>query len=165
MSESSGLSPQAPTQTRRYHRLDPFLRDLAYVLRNLHHLRRARIGAAFRERLMLAVTAINRCRYCAYGHARLAVRAGVPEEEVQRLLQGYIHDAQPYELPALLYASHWAETDAEPDPDAVRLLHINYEPQTRAAIQTTIRTIRLGNLTGNTWDHFLCRVTRGRLGC
>ena len=65
------------------------------------------------KRLMLAVTAVNGCRYCSYYHAQEALKAGLPDEELQMLLEGVVDDAPPEELPALLYAQHWAEAEGQ----------------------------------------------------
>ena len=40
-------------------------------------MRGRRVDHAFSERIMLAVTQVNGCRYCDFGHTRLALRAGV----------------------------------------------------------------------------------------
>ena len=39
------------------------------------------LSPAFRERLMLAVTAVYGCRYCSFAHAREAISKGVSQEE------------------------------------------------------------------------------------
>jgi AhpD family alkylhydroperoxidase len=45
-----------------------------------------RIDRAFAEKIMLAVTQVNDCRYCSTFHVGQALKAGVTEEEVHRLL-------------------------------------------------------------------------------
>lgn len=71
---------------RTYRSARDFLRDAAFLLQNRRKIRRVlkdgAVSPTFRERLMLAVTGVNACRYCAYVHARLALRAGVPAEEL-----------------------------------------------------------------------------------
>ena len=100
---------------RFYDSLGQVWRDVRFPLQNRAQIRRAMQGDLvsfpFRERLMLAVTAVNGCRYCTYYHAQEALKAGLPDEELQKLLEGVIDDAPSEELPALLYAQHWAETD------------------------------------------------------
>lgn len=150
---------------RRYRSPVPLLRDLAFVLRNAHRLRSPLVSPALRERLMLVVTAVNRCRYCAYAHARLALRAGVPGEEIQHLLGGRVREAPAYEVPALVYAQHWAESDGRPDREARRALKMEYGAATAEAIEVLLRAIRIGNLAGNAWDEALCSLSHGRLGC
>ena len=85
------------------------------------------IDAAFRERLTLAVTAVNRCRYCVYAHAKPALVEGVDENEIEELKNGITEKCPIDELPALLYAQHWAETQGETEPEARK--RIIKEPQ------------------------------------
>ena len=112
---------------RRYYRsLGQLRRDVVWPFRHRAQLRLAMgselVSFAFRERLMLAVTAVNDCRYCSYFHAQEALKANLSETEIQTLLAGTFDDAPAEELPALLYAQHWAESDAQPDPAARQTL-------------------------------------------
>ena len=113
---------------------------------------------------MMAVTAVNGCRYCSYFHSREALRTGITPVEVRQLLSGTVSDAPEEEILALLYAQHWAETDASPAADAVDRLQRAYGEDKANAIHLVLRMIRFGNLSGNTWDYFLYRVSFGRLG-
>ena len=122
------------------------------------------LSPAFRERLMLAVTAVNGCRYCSYFHAKEALLAGISETEMELLLGGVVDHCLVEEAAAVLYAQHWAETDANPDPDARLKLAEIYGNDTAAAIELVLRMIRMGNLMGNTWDYFLYRISMGRWG-
>ena len=113
---------------------------------------------------MLAVTEVNGCRYCAYAHARMALSAGVTRADVNALAGGDLRGSPPEQIPALLYAQHWAETGATPDPEArQRVLGIYGQTKTEA-IELSMRMIRVGNLTGSTWDYLLYRVSCGRWG-
>jgi len=51
-------------------------------------LRGALISAAFRERLMLAVTGGNACRYGSYVHTQQALSEGLTPEEIAALQEG-----------------------------------------------------------------------------
>jgi AhpD family alkylhydroperoxidase len=154
---------------RIYRRPGDLLRDLAVVARHprtlLRLLRGTSIEPAFRERLMLAVTATNRCRYCAALHQQMAVRAGVPAAEALRILHGSVGDAPPEQLPALLYAQAWAERDGRADVVQRAALRRLYGRDGAAAIEVALHCIRIGNLSGNTADFLLCRLSRGRHGC
>ena len=123
-----------------------------------------RLSPAFRERLMLAVTAVNGCRYCSHVHAREALLAGVSEREVEALLSGVVDDCPSEEEAVVFYAQHWAETDANPDPEARQKLAEAYGDDTAGDIELVLRMIRVGNLTGNTWDYFLYHISFGRWG-
>jgi AhpD family alkylhydroperoxidase len=153
---------------RAYHRAGDLWRDVRFPLQNQARMRRAMRGDLvsypFRERLMLAVTAVNGCRYCSYYHAQEALKAGLPDDELQKLLEGVVDDAPAEELPALLYAQHWAETDGKPDMAARQKLLETYGPQRVEAIETVLHMIRAGNLLGNTADYWLSRLSFGRWG-
>jgi len=141
------------------------LKDLRGIVDHSHDLRAAarerRIGKAFTEKIMLAVTAVNGCRYCSYGHARSALASGVSQEEIDRLLSGDVGHASPEEAPALFFAQHYAENDGDPDPEMVQKLVDTYGHERASDILAYIRMITMGNLTGNTFDALLSRL-RGR---
>ena len=143
-------------------------RELLWPLRRRRQLRLALRGelvsVAFRERLMLVVTAVNACRYCAHYHAQQARRADLPEAEIRQLLAGDLQDAPAGELPALLYAQQWAEENGRPHPQARQQLQEAYGQPQAEAIETILRLIRIGNLGGNTLDYWLYRLSWGRLG-
>ena len=123
------------------------------------------MSPAFRERLMLAVTAVDDCRYCSYFHAKQALKSGVTQEEIGQLLSGDVDGCPEEENLAVIYAQHWAESDARPDPEAVRKLQQTYGVEKTEAIHLMLRMIRLGNLLGNSWDYLLYRVSFGKWLC
>jgi len=120
------------------------------------------ISPAFRERLMLSVTAVNNCRLCSYVHSKQALLSGLSREETERLLKGVIENCPEKETTALFYAQHWADTDANPNPKARHKLVEIYGKDTVEVIELVLRVIRMGNLVGNTWDYFLHRLSFGR---
>ena len=123
------------------------------------------ISFGFRERLMMVVTEVNGCRYCSYYHSGQSIKAGLSNDELRVLLSGQIPEGSPAEeIPALVYAQHWAETNAQPDREAVHRLVEIYLDERASLIHAILRMIRAGNLMGNTWDYFLSRISFGRLG-
>ena len=68
------------------------------------------------------------------------------------------------EVPALLYAQHWAETAGKIDPAARERIIETYDEGTVNAIELALQTIQMGNLLGNTMDYVLYRLSFGRLG-
>ncbi len=122
------------------------------------------IAAGFRERLMLVVTAVNRCRHCAYGHEIMARRAGLSGAEIAALLALDLAHCPEHELPALRHAIHFAECDGQASPEAMALLEATYGAATARQIDTACLLIQAGNRVGNTWDLLLSRLSRGRLG-
>jgi len=128
-------------------------------------LQSGEISFGFRERLMMVVTEVNGCRYCSYYHSGQSMKAGLSNEELRILLSGQIPaDSPADEIPALVYAQHWAETNAQPDLQAVHRLVEIYHDERASLIHAILRMIRAGNLMGNTWDYFLNRISLGRLG-
>jgi len=112
---------------------------------------------------MLAVTAVNGCRYCSYFHAKQALKSGITTEEINQLLSGDIANCSEDEAVGVIYAQHWAESDAHPDPEAVERVQQTHGIEKTEAIHLMLRMIRIGNLLGNSWDYFLYRISFGRL--
>jgi len=113
---------------------------------------------------MMAVTAVNGCRYCSYYHAKEALKTGVEPEEIRELLSGSIQNSPEDEVVAIMYAQHWAESDTHADPQAVDKLLETYGTEKADAIHLVLRLIRMGNLMGNTCDYVLYRISFGRWG-
>jgi len=111
---------------RTYRGPGEWLADILFLTRNVGRvwrvMRRRPVSAAFRERLMLAVTSVYGCRYCAWGHSREALRSGVSGAEIRGLLAGSVSECPEDEAVALLYAQHWADSDARPDADVAAKL-------------------------------------------
>jgi AhpD family alkylhydroperoxidase len=118
-----------------------------------------RVGGAFMERIMMAVTQVNGCRYCNYGHAKAALAAGVTPEEIEALRQADFSLTPEEQLTALLYAQHYAETQGSTDPEADDRLNREYGEEAAGDIRAFIRFMTFGNLAGNTIDATLSRFT------
>ena len=151
---------------RLYPSLGDFAADLRATLARPRQMRAVMRGdsldPAFRERLMLAVTAVNGCRYCSFYHARQALVVGIAPDEAEALAAGVLDGCPPEQLPAVLYAQHWAESDARPDPAARARMVELYGAATTEAIELALHTIRIGNMAGNTFDYVLYRLSLGR---
>jgi AhpD family alkylhydroperoxidase len=153
---------------RTYKNPCAFFKDLWFLTKNSGKIRKTMksgiISPEFRERLMLAVTAVNGCKYCSYYHSKQALKTGLTQEEIDLLLAGSIANCPEDEEIALIYAQYWAEANARPDADAVSKLIEVYGDEKAEAIDIVLHMIRLGNLSGNTWDYFLYRISFGKLG-
>jgi AhpD family alkylhydroperoxidase len=151
---------------RTYKNPKDFLGDLWFSLRNVNRLKavanKKLISPAFRERLMLAVTAVNGCRYCSYFHTRQALKSGITQEEIRQLLSGSVNTCPEDEVIAVIYAQHWAESNAHPDAEAVRRLQQTYGVEKAEAINLMLRMIRLANLLGNSWDYLIYHASFGK---
>jgi len=151
---------------RTYRSLKELFTDLCFPFRNRNQLREVKnkglLSPAFQERLMLAVTSVENCRFCSYFHSKLALKGGISREEIGKLLSGDFEGCPEEEAVAVFYAQHWAESNARPDPEAVEKLRETYGSEKAEAIHLMLRMIRLGNLLGNTWDYLLYRMSFGK---
>lgn len=125
---------------------------------------KGRLSADFRERIMLAVTGVNRCRHCAWGHQIIARQAGVPNAEIAALLQQDLANSPANQIPGLLYSIHWAEMDGVPTTAAKSALIECYGSHVASQIETAAMLISAGNRLGNSVDFLLSRISFGRLG-
>ena len=125
---------------------------------------RPKTSKALREKVMLGVTAINDCRYCAWGHSHWATSQGIPLEEVNRILSSQddsLKANDPAEAAAILFGQHYAEHLDEIDPESVKNLR-NYFSQAQVReIVGYVYFITFTNLSGNTVDVLLERI-RGK---
>jgi AhpD family alkylhydroperoxidase len=153
---------------RTYRSWKEFFTDVKFIIENrraiIKVMRKGTLTPSFRERLMLAVTAVNGCRYCSYFHTGEALKKGLTAEEIRKLLDGDLENCPQEEAVALLYAQHWAESDVNPSLESTRRLEETYSTEKAEAINLILRMIRVGNLLGNTWDWFLYRVSFGKRG-
>ncbi len=151
---------------RTYRSFGEFSADMLFLTKNMRQVRRILSGkvipGAFRERLMLSVVSVYDCRYCCWAHTREALRSGVDKDEISSLLAGSVDDCPQDEAVALLYAQHWADSNTKPDPEVVRKLEQAYGTEMVQIINLVLRIVRVGNLSGNTWDRFLNRISFGR---
>ncbi|MBN2799976.1 MAG: carboxymuconolactone decarboxylase family protein [Deltaproteobacteria bacterium] len=143
-------------------------KDLSFLLSHLSYIRgtmSAHVPPAFRERLMMVVTQVNGCRHCRTVHARQLAKVGISDAEIHALVAGQIPEQAPAaEVPALVYALHWAEHDGVADPDVFADLVAHYGEEVSEAIGVVLRIIRFTNLVGNTTDYAVCLASCGYLG-
>ena len=157
-----------PFKRRTYSNLREMTKDLLWPFRHRSKVKQAMHGELvslqFRERLMMVVTAVNECRYCAYYHARESERAGLAPDVIREMLAGDLTNAPEEELPALLFAQHYAESNGRPNHHNRQSLQTTYGPERANAIEIVLRLIRMGNLMGNSTDWLLYKLSFGRLG-
>jgi AhpD family alkylhydroperoxidase len=101
-----------------------------------------------REQVILAVTEVNGCRYCAWIHGSWADYLGDLDDpaEAQEAL--------------LTYARACAEAAQPLDPTAA--LGEALPPEVLGTLRATVAQIEVANLVGNTVDGLLARATRRR---
>jgi AhpD family alkylhydroperoxidase len=138
-------------------------KDLGFLLYNfleiIAAMKNKKISKAFMEKIMMIVTAVNGCSYCSWFHAKKAISSGISESEVKNMLKlQFETDASDFEIIALLYAQHFAETNRKPEKEMTNKLFEYYGKKTANHILLFIRMIFFGNLLGNTYDAFLSRL-------
>jgi AhpD family alkylhydroperoxidase len=147
---------------KRFYTPRTMFRDLREILAHRAEFRdtarSGRVSRAFAEKIMMAVTAVNGCRYCAHYHTGLALREGVSPEEIANIMAADLGDFAEEEAVALAFAQHWAETAGQPDPEAERRFRDYYGHKVSADILNWMRMINFGNLSGNTLDAILWRL-------
>jgi len=118
-----------------------------------------RVDGAFREKIMLACTGFNVCRYCGFVHAHWALALKVDPEEIKALLRQTVDERfSEKERPALEFAQRFAATRGRPGKQAMARLQSVYERKTAREINAFLKLIFFMNLSGNTFDAFLSRL-------
>ncbi len=140
-----------------------FLNDIGFLLTRcpsfIGAARDENITRAFVEKIMTVTTAVNECTYCAWYHTKAAAASGIGEVEIRSLLDLQVQSgASEFEIMALLYAQHYAETNREPETHMTARLFGTYGQRTAKHVVQVIRLISFGNLLGNTWDAALSRL-------
>jgi AhpD family alkylhydroperoxidase len=156
------MLPVIPTPSKRTYTPKTLMADIAWMLDHLDDVRAAhrsgRVDKAFAERIMLAVTNVNGCRYCDYFHARQALTVGIDEAELQQMYAGEFGHLPEEQTIAIAFAQHFAEQQGKPDPLTRQRLQTFYGPDTARDIMAYIHMITMGNLLGNTADALLFRL-------
>ncbi|PKQ64548.1 hypothetical protein BZG02_06695 [Labilibaculum filiforme] len=138
-----------------------FYKHLKIAIASFSDLRKARkngnVNKAFSEKIMLAVTQVNGCRYCNYVHTKNAIDAGASEDEINRMLNGEFGEEGKDESVALLFAQHYADTDGNPDKETYAKFVKHYGAQKATDILAMIRIIMTANIHGIALDAFLSR--------
>jgi len=141
---------------KRLYAPSDFFRLLSDMVLNLKDMREAgkagRVDKEFSERIMMAVTEVNGCRYCSYFHTQAALKAGMQKSEIDQILEGEFKDAPREEIAALNFAQHYAESGGKPNLDAVQYMRDSYGNAMTKNILAYIRAIMIGNAWGNMFD-------------
>ena len=119
------------------------------------------VSPALRDKIMLAVTEVNGCRYCSYVHAKNAINSGVQESEIEALLSGDLSDVSTDEAGALFFAQHYAESLGKPGKQTLDNLFAVYGEDKGRGILATTRAIMVGNVYGIAIDLLQARL-RGK---
>jgi AhpD family alkylhydroperoxidase len=121
--------------------------------------RSGRVSPGFREKIMLAVTGVNDCRYCRFVHSTWAKAHKVDPCEIEAILgREFNGRIKKNETVALQFAAHYTETEKKPSTEMLDKLNETYGTETARDILKFLDMIYLANLTGNTFDAFLARL-------
>lgn len=118
----------------------------------------ARIDAALREEIMVAVARVNGCRGCSFVHQELALASGVPDAEIAQL-EGLNPDAfDRGKWVALAYAQALASNDfGEVSAEVHEAAIAVYGHDGRHEIEAVARQMTIANRLGNTVEAFFAR--------
>jgi AhpD family alkylhydroperoxidase len=153
-----------PNTESRHFTLGEVYMAVYYMFRSLPAFRRGRrngsLSRHFTERLMLAVTEVNRCAVCSYAHTKMALEMGMEQKEIESMLSGDLAGADPEELPAILFAQHYAESRGKPSGSAWRAVAGRYGEAKSYAVLGAARMMTVGNLYGIPLGSLLSRLSR-----
>jgi len=150
-------------QLRRLRDADEFFTLFGQMMRTMPSLknipRQDRVSQALSEKLMLAVCGVNQCARCSYLHTQTALEKGVTEKQIRELLSGQFAGEPAEELPALLFAQHYAESKGEVSAEAREAAIKAYGENKVYHMSALLLAVYFGNLCCNTVHYY----TRGRL--
>lgn len=112
-----------------------------------------------RERVWLAVSGVNACRYCLFVHGAWARSAGLSAREIDDLTHARPDPDARADEAAVTYVQALAERDFRGVPaELVTWYQETYPAAVRARIEAVARMANLSNRTGNTFDALLSRL-------
>lgn len=139
-----------------------FYKHVKTVVEHFSDIRKAgktgNVSKAFREKIMLAVTQVNGCRFCNYLHTKNAIDAGASEEEIKAMVNGELGNVGNDESIALLFAQHYADTGGDFDEETYHKFVEHYGNEIARDILSTIRIIMVGNIHGIALDALQSRL-------
>lgn len=134
------------TKQNSINQLYTYLFDASRTLNQLRKAKKTKlISIQFIERIMLAVTEVNGCEICSYGHTKIALEQGMSEKEIKMLLSGETDSVPMNELHAVMFAQHYADTQGKPTQAAWDKLVLEYDKDLAYAILGATRMIMFGN--------------------
>jgi AhpD family alkylhydroperoxidase len=110
------------------------------------------------ERLMLATTEVNGCEVCSYAHAKMALKEGFTQEEINAFLSGSKAFVKEEESTSILFAQHTADTMGKPDFEAYQRLVDVYGQKKAEIINAGITVMMMGNIAGIPLSAFMRRL-------
>jgi len=114
----------------------------------------------FVKRIQLAVTEVNGCAICSYGHAKMALRQGMGNEEINSFLSesGGGDFIKHEEAKAILFAQHFADSRGFPKKYAYDSIVKEYGEEKAQIILSASQMMIVGNMYGIPLSAFLSRL-------
>lgn len=100
------------------------------------------------ERIMLAVTAVNKCAMCSYAHTEMALKAGLSNEEIMSFVGSEFPDVPAEQIKAVMFAQHYADVRGRLDKDSWFEIVKEYGAEKAECILAAARIIMMGNAMG-----------------
>ena len=117
------------------------------------------IEAGFREELMLAVSTLNDCKYCAWGHHEWAHAAGISEEELDHIEHGDPEGIDRAKWVAITYVVSFISLDKSNVPsELTQEMRANYSAREIKEIELIAKIMDVSNRAANTWDALQSRL-------
>ena len=168
---ASGSSSAAPNGSHRrtYGGLLELLGDGWTVLRSARRLRsiyvHERVDAALREEIMLAVSRVNACRWCAHVHETRAAQQSAGKAELADVTEATrASDSRARTAVAYAVARAEAGRSRGPHPQVDQAFRERFDAQERHDIEAVICLITFANLSANSLHSLSDRLRSSRRG-
>lgn len=102
----------------------------------------------FKERIMLSVTEVNGCTMCSFVHTKLALKAGLTQDDIQELLAGELIGVPKEESLGVLFAKDYAFNKETIDKAFYQKLVDTYNVRKARAILGVSEMITMTNSMG-----------------
>jgi AhpD family alkylhydroperoxidase len=130
-----------------YHQRLIFNASLAFA-ENTYLKKRKLLNLQWKERLMLAVTEVNQCTMCSWMHTNIALKAGIKDEEIKKILSGSYDEIPETQLLSILYAQDFANRKEVINPEFKTKLVETYGIPRSRMIQNVISVITMTTSMG-----------------
>ncbi len=162
MNETRSKTTSARVEFKRKFTLLEMYRSVIYTPRAMSKLignkKSKLVDPHFIERLQLAVTEVNGCALCSYGHTKMALNQGMTNEEISSFLSGEDTFIKPEEAKAILFAQHYADSKGYPTKYTYDAIVKEYGDQKTPIILSAIQMILAGNMYGIPLSAFQSRL-------
>ena len=149
---------------KNLHSINEIYNITVKAVRTMPYLKKARqksdMDQQFMERIMLTVTEVNGCEICSYAHTKMALEAGMKDEEIENMLAGVSDNIPAEQLSAIMFAQHYADTRGFPSLKSWQRVVEKYSLEKAEGILGATRMIMMGNGYGIPWSSFFESLER-----